>query len=235
MIASASTSAGDSGPHQNASGSARSGPSSRKMGTRPKFDGLKMWRPRNVTRYFESSPTAEAAAKIHAPSMLHQSPCSVPGTRRMNATPFPVRSALAGHMSTRWRRNAIATSRIADVSTATRIWAIERSKSNADLPEHLERRDDRRQVEARIPQRRQQDRIGGASDVDCRPVGADGGRRAHRAIIVGGKMAMWEGAATWSASASSSPTSSRDRSTTPRPRARSPCSTRSPCTAAAAR
>ena len=42
MTASASTSAGESGPHQNASGSARSGPRSRKQGTRPKFDGLKM-------------------------------------------------------------------------------------------------------------------------------------------------------------------------------------------------
>ena len=59
-----------------------------------------MWRPRNLTRYFESSATAEVAAKIHQPFMLHQSPCSVPGTRRMNATPFPVRSALAGHMIT---------------------------------------------------------------------------------------------------------------------------------------
>ena len=134
MIASASTSAGDSGPHQNASGSARSGPSSRKIGTRPKFDGLKMWRPRNVMRYFESSADGGGRGEDPRASMLHQSPCSVPGTRRMNATPFPVRSALAGHMSTCWRRNAIATSRIAEVSTATRIWAIERLKSNATCP-----------------------------------------------------------------------------------------------------
>src|SRR5438876_6844572 len=35
---------------------------------------------------------------------LHQSPCSVPGTRRMKATPFPVSMALAGHMSTRFCR-----------------------------------------------------------------------------------------------------------------------------------
>jgi hypothetical protein len=47
MIASASTSAGESGPHQNSSGSARSGPSKRKQGTRPKFEGLNTWRPRN--------------------------------------------------------------------------------------------------------------------------------------------------------------------------------------------
>ena len=47
-------------------------------------------------------------AKIHQPRRLHQSPCSVPGTRRTKATPLPVRSALAGHMITRCRRSAIA-------------------------------------------------------------------------------------------------------------------------------
>ena len=134
MSASASTRAGESGPHQNASGSARSGPSSRKHGTRPKFDGLKTWRPRNVIRYFESSATAEVAAKIHQPCMLHQSPCSVPGTRRMNATPFPVSSALAGHMITLCLRNVIATSSTAAVRSETRIWAIDRLKPNEVCP-----------------------------------------------------------------------------------------------------
>ena len=105
MIASASASAGDIGPHQKSSGSARSGPNSRKQRTSPKFDGLKTWAPRKRIRYFERSDTAAVAAKIHQPFMLHQSPCSVPGTRRMNATPLPVRSALAGQTSMRWRRN----------------------------------------------------------------------------------------------------------------------------------
>ena len=44
----------------------------------------------------------------------------------MNATPLPVKSALAGHSSTRCRRNAIATSSTAHVSRETRICAIER-------------------------------------------------------------------------------------------------------------
>ncbi len=66
--------------------------------------------------------------------MLHQSPCSVPGTRRMKATPFPVRSALAGHMITRWRRNAMPTSSTAHVTSATRICAIESRNSNATWP-----------------------------------------------------------------------------------------------------
>ena len=59
------------------------------------FDGLKTWRPRKRITYFESRPTAAVPAKIHHPRRLHQSPCSVPGTRRTKATPFPVSIALA--------------------------------------------------------------------------------------------------------------------------------------------
>ncbi len=82
----------------------------------------------------ERSATADVAAKIHHPFMLHQSPCSVPGTRRTKATPFPVRSALAGHMSTLWLRNVMATSRTAAVRSETRIWAIDRLKPNDVCP-----------------------------------------------------------------------------------------------------
>ncbi len=134
MIASASAIQADIGPHQNSSGSARLEPRIRNARTRPKFDGLKTWRPRKWIRYLERSATAEVAAKIHQPCMLHQSPCSVPGTRRMNATPLPVRSALAGHMSTCWRRKAMPTSSTAQVSSETRICAIERRNSNATCP-----------------------------------------------------------------------------------------------------
>ena len=134
MSTSAMTSAGESGPHQSASGSARCAPRSRKQRTRPKFDGLKMCRPRTRIRYFESNATAEVPAKIHHPFVLHQSPCSVPGTRSTNATPFPVRSALAGHISTRWLLNAIANSRIAATASEMRICAIESWKSNATWP-----------------------------------------------------------------------------------------------------
>ena len=79
------------------------------------FDGLKMWPPRHVITYFESSDTAAVPTKIHQPCMLHQSPCCVPGTRRMNATPFPVSSALAGHISTCCLRAVIAISSTAQV------------------------------------------------------------------------------------------------------------------------
>ena len=124
----------DTGPHQNGSGSARSGPKATKQRTRPKLDGLKTCRPRNVITYLESSPTAAAPANSHQPWRLHQSPCSVPGTRSTNATPFPVSRALAGHMITRWRQKAIATSRTAHVARETRIWAIDSVKSNAVWP-----------------------------------------------------------------------------------------------------
>ena len=98
------------------------------------FDGLKMWWPRHLIRYFESSETAAVPAKIHHPFMLHQSPCCVPGTRRMKATPLPVRSALAGHMSTCCLRTVIAISSTAQVRSETRIWAIESWKWNPTCP-----------------------------------------------------------------------------------------------------
>ena len=59
MIANASTSHGDIGPHQKSSGSARAGPSRRKQRTSPKFDGLKMWRRLIWITCFESSDTAD--------------------------------------------------------------------------------------------------------------------------------------------------------------------------------
>ncbi len=52
----------DIGPHQNGSGSARSGPIARKHRTSPKFDGLKTCRPRNVITYFERSAIAAVPA-----------------------------------------------------------------------------------------------------------------------------------------------------------------------------
>ena len=98
------------------------------------FDGLNTWWPRTRMTYFERSATAEVPAKIHQPCMLHQSPCSVPGTRSTKATPFPVRSALAGHMSTRWLLNVITNSRTAAVTSDTRIWAIESWNPKAVCP-----------------------------------------------------------------------------------------------------
>ncbi len=131
---SASASHTDIGPHQKSRGSARPEPSSRKHATSPKLDGLKTCRPRKRIRYFDSSEIAAVPAKIHHPCRLHQSPCSVPGTRRMNATPLPVSMALAGHMITRCCRTVIATSSTAQVRIEIRICAIESWKSKATCP-----------------------------------------------------------------------------------------------------
>ena len=55
-------SAGDSGPHQNWSGSTRVEPRTTNVSTSAKFDGLKMCRPRNWIRYFDAIATAPVAA-----------------------------------------------------------------------------------------------------------------------------------------------------------------------------
>jgi hypothetical protein len=131
---SASASQPDIGPHQKSSGSARVGPSKRKQTTSPMFDGLKMCRPSTLIRYLESSANAAVPTKIHQPLRLHQSPCCVPGTRRTNATPFPVIRALAGHISTFCLCRVIPTSSSAHVARERRIWAIESRKPKATWP-----------------------------------------------------------------------------------------------------
>ena len=134
MIRTASASHADVGPHQKSSGAARLRPSATKQMTSPMLDGLKRCSPRQRITCFESSEIADAPTKIHQPRSVHQSPCAVPGTRRMNATPLPVSSALAGQRITRCVRNAIATSSTAHVASETRICAIESSKWKPTWP-----------------------------------------------------------------------------------------------------
>lgn len=78
-------------------------------------------RERSRSQYLESNANAAVPAKIHAPCRLHHWPCTVPGTRRMNATPLPVSKALAGQASMRCRHQTIAISSNAQVPIATRI------------------------------------------------------------------------------------------------------------------
>ena len=98
------------------------------------FDGLKTCEPRTRTTCFERRETAAVAAKIHQPRVLHQSPCCVPGTRRTKATPLPVTSALAGHISTPCRRQTIATSGTAQAPREIRICATESRNAKAICP-----------------------------------------------------------------------------------------------------
>ena len=121
--------------------------------------------------------------KIHHPAGSTSLRVLVPGTpRRTNATPFPVRSALAGHISTRCRRKAIATSSTPHVrSAATRICAIESWNPNAVCPSTWS--ETITPLQARVLRRRQEHRVLRTAEVDGRPAGHDGGR-AHGALCV---------------------------------------------------
>ena len=134
MIASASPIHHDIGPHQKSSGSARPRPRMRKQTTSPMFDGLKTCSPFHLITCFESSEPPATATYSHQSRKLHQAPCGMSGMRSTNATPLPVRSALAGHMITRFVRNVIAISSTAQVPSDTRICAIESRKLNATCP-----------------------------------------------------------------------------------------------------
>ena len=180
----ATTSAGDSGPHHSASGSARSAPRSRKQSTSPKFDGLKMCRPRTRMRYFESSAIADVPGED--PPAVHAPPVAVLGSRDAEDEG----DAVAGQERTRRpHEHALAAEgdrdledpgdRERDQDLRDRQLEVER-----DLPEHLERDDDGREVEARVAQRREQDRVRGTSDSQCRPVDADRGGRAHLLLML---------------------------------------------------
>ena len=69
----------------------------------------------------------------------------------MNATPLPVSSALAGpHDHVLAEERDRRTRARAHVPSATRIWAIDRRKSNADLAEHLQRDDHRGEMQPRV-------------------------------------------------------------------------------------
>ena len=134
ITANARTSPGLIGPHHSTWGSARCSPSTTNATTSARFDGLKMWEPLTRIRYFEAMPNAAVPANTHQPCMLHQSPGSVPGTRRISAMPLPVSMALAGHAMTLSRRNVIVSSIAAQVPIETRICAIDTLKSKTTCP-----------------------------------------------------------------------------------------------------
>ncbi len=159
MSASASTSAGESGPHQNASGSARSGPSSRKHGTRPKFDGLKMWRPRNVDQVLREQ--RDGGRRREDPPAVHAPPVAVLGTRHAqdesDAVPGQERAR-------RPHEHALASERDRDLEDGGREERDEdlgdrQAEAERRLSENLQRDDDRGEVQARVASRRKQDRV----------------------------------------------------------------------------
>ena len=151
------TSAGDSGPHQNWSGSTRVRPRITNASTRAKFDGLKMCLPRNLIRYFDAIATA-ATARVDpdAVEATTSRRACVPGMRMMNAIPLPVSIALAGQMITRFCRNVTTTSiSRAGEDRASRSAGIESRKWNSISPSTYRTDERRRDVKPRVLRRRQ--------------------------------------------------------------------------------
>ena len=108
--------------------------------------------------------------------MLQGSSGGVPTTRRISATPLPVSIALAGQTNARLWRNVRTTSMTAQVTIAARICGTLTWKPSADLPEDVDRDDHRRDMQARIADARQDERVAGAAQREG-PGGHDTGRR----------------------------------------------------------
>jgi hypothetical protein len=84
--------------------------------------------------YFDSTATAAVEAKIGQPRVLHQSPCSVPGTRMISATPLPVSNAEAGHAMMPCSHATSTRSSPPATPIEIKIWAIDRLKPSTVWP-----------------------------------------------------------------------------------------------------
>ena len=101
--------------------------------------------------------------------------------------PLPVSIALAGQRITRFCQKVMATSSSTQVRIDEKICGIESRKLNCDLPQHVQRDEDRRQVQPRVAPGRQEHRVGDTPDPHTRLTGD--ARRAHEAIV----RAAWRG------------------------------------------
>ena len=70
MIRYASAIQNPNGAHQKSRGSTRVLPRIRKAATRPTFDGLNTWEPRNLIRYFVSRESPATMANRYQPCQL---------------------------------------------------------------------------------------------------------------------------------------------------------------------
>ncbi len=171
MSTSANTREGESGPHQSASGSARDAPRSRKQSTSPKFEGLKMCRPR--TRIDVLREERDRGRSREDPPAVHAPPVAVLGSRdaedECDAVPGQERARRPHEHVLRAKRDRNLEDpghRERDEDLRDRQLKVER-----DLAEHLQRDDHRRQMEARIARRGQQDRVVRAPDPQRRAAG----------------------------------------------------------------
>ncbi len=179
MTISASASQPDIGPHQKSSGSARSGPRSRKQTTSPMFDGLKMCEPPTLIRYFESSANAAVPTKIHQPLRLHQSPCSRARDPEDERHPVPGEQGARGP-----QEHLLPPQGDPDLEHRARRDGEEdlgdrEPEVEGDLAEHLQRRDHHGEVQPRVAQLRQQHRVRPAPDRERQAAGGRFGVRAH--------------------------------------------------------
>ena len=71
---------------------------------------------------------------MYQPRRVHRSPLCVPTTRNSNAVLVPVCMALAGQTIIEVLRNVRVSSMTAQVSTVTRIWAIDTWKPSLAMP-----------------------------------------------------------------------------------------------------
>ncbi len=174
MIASASASAGDIGPHQKSSGSTRPGPSSRKHRTSPKFDGLKTWLPaepdhvlgqqRDGGRRREDPPPLRAPPVAVLCARHPEDECdAVPGEERARR---PDEHVLPPSDDPDLEHGTGADR---DEDLRDRETEVER-----DLAEDLERDDDRSQVQTRVANARQDDRIRLPTDREPAPAAKRG-------------------------------------------------------------
>ena len=93
-------------------------------------------------------------------------PDGVPTTRRIRATPLPVSIALAGQTNARLWRKVRAISMIAQVRIAARICGTLTRKRERDLAEDVDRDDHGRDMQPRVADVRQDQRVGVAADGD---------------------------------------------------------------------
>ena len=179
MITSARASHGDIGPHQNASGSARVAPSSTKQRTRPKFDGLKKWLPAPLDHVLREDRHRGRAGED--PPALHAPPVAVLGAgnaqdegdavARQERARRPHDHALAAERDRELDHRA---GEERDEDLGDRELEVERR-----LAQDLQRDDDGREVQARVANRRQQDRVRRPADPERRPRRLGQGGRVH--------------------------------------------------------
>ena len=117
-------------------------------------------------RYFVDSENAATPANTHQAWKLQWSPTGVLGTRKISATPLPVSIALAGHTNA-----SLTPERDRDLHDRARDDGGEdlrhgHVEPQLRLPEHVDRDDDRGDVQARVAQLRQHHRIGEPLDLE---------------------------------------------------------------------